>query len=140
MTTQAQKDDGIEGTWYNEHGSELTLEVLGDEELTGKFKSATGLGKGPHESSVAGFISGTLVSFVANFGKLDCLTAWTGHIVDEDGEPVLQTQWQMAVLLPHPRRAEELWRGTWVGSDVFRRQAHSQKLGGMPSHPLPEWP
>jgi hypothetical protein len=130
----------IVGSWFNQHGSELRIENIDEGRITGRFDSPTGLGQEAHPGRVSGFVSGTLVSIVADFGKFGSMTAWSGHLVNEDRELVLETQWQMAVLLPHPKRASDLWRGTWVGSDTFRRQRVSDDSPDwLPSHPVPDW-
>jgi hypothetical protein len=132
----------LAGTWHNQHGSELDLEIAPDGRISGTFRSATGLAKGARECPITGFASDDLIAFTANFGAYDSLTAWTGHIVVEAGETRIETQWQMAVALPKRAAADELWKGVWTGSDLFRRgPSRLEKLPAqMPSHPLPEWP
>ena len=133
----------IEGVWYNQHGSKLDLKASGTHELTGCFSSASGLAaKSDEPSPVRGFIAGDLVAFVCDFGKFGSLTTWTGHVVTEGEEPVIETQWQMAVALPSPHGSEELWRGLWTGWDAFHRTPPELKKAParIPSHPLPEWP
>ena len=135
--TSSQK---LVGTWYNEHGSELKLSVL-EGQISGTFTSAIGLHKGPHESLVTGYYAQDLLAFVADFGRFGSLTAWTGHVIEENGETLIDCQWQMTVALPSPGQAEELFRGTWVGSDVFRRSKPERRsVARVPSHPLPDWP
>jgi hypothetical protein len=129
----------LSGTWYNQHGSELVLEVGEDGKLTGSFRSGTGLAVGAGACQVVGFAAQDLVTFAANFGEYGSLTAWTGHLVTE-GEPTLHTMWHMTVLMPsrHPER--DLWKGVWTGSDVFRRTPQERTVGRVPSHPVPDWP
>lgn len=132
----------IQGIWFNEHGSLLDLRVSEQGDLTGTFRSATGLPKGTEDVSVTGFTSGHLVSFVANFGLHGSLTAWTGHVVGEGSDSLMELSWHMSVALPGRERVEELWRGVWTGTDVFRRQRPKPQPSPsrLPSHPLPEWP
>lgn len=135
--------DQIQGTWYNQHGSRLKLECSDSGQLHGTFASASGLAaKSVEPSEVTGFFSDRLVSFTCNFGRYQSLTAWTGHLVNEEDEPVLETQWQMVVGVPSPNAPDELWRGTWVGSDLFVREEKPPKPAParFPSHPLPDWP
>jgi hypothetical protein len=131
----------LAGTWHNQHGSKLVLEVGAGGRISGKMRSGTGLAKGGEDCEVTGFVAGDLVVFCANFGEFDSLTAWTGHLVEEDGEAQLVTQWQMAVTLP-ARGSAELWKGTWTGSDLFRRElsVDARPPLRMPSHPLRDWP
>lgn len=132
----------LAGTWHNQHGSELDLEISPDGKISGKFRSGTGLAKGARECDVIGFVGGDLITFCANFAEYDSLTAWAGHVVVESGETRLETQWQMSVALPARGAAEQLWKGTWTGCDVFRRGAAKTERtpDRIPSHPLPDWP
>jgi hypothetical protein len=131
----------IVGNWYNQHGSELRIEGTENGVIAGLFDSPRGLGAERHQGRVSGFVSGRLVSFVADFQGHRSLTAWSGHLVGEPGALALETQWQMAVVLPHPKRASDLWRGTWVGSDTFRRQrVADESPDWLPSHPIADWP
>lgn len=133
----------IEGVWYNQHGSKLELVTDEAGAIRGTFSSASGLAAKEYAGQpVSGFWSNALVAFACNFGKFGSLTAWTGHLVDEHGAPCIETQWQMAVTLPAPRHVDDLWRGTWTGSDVFRREPpESARISTtFPSHPLPDWP
>jgi hypothetical protein len=132
----------LAGTWHNQHGSELDLEISPEGRISGRFRSATGLAKGSAECPIAGFVSGDLLAFTANFGEFDSLTAWTGHIVVEASETRIETQWQMAIALPKRGAAKELWKGVWTGSDIFwRGPSRLEKFPEqMPSHPLPDWP
>ena len=131
----------LSGIWHNQHGSEVELAVAADGRITGKFRSSTGLAKGAHECDLVGFASGDLVSFCADFGEFDSLTAWVGHLVVDSDEQKIETQWQMTVALP-TRSSGEVWKGTWVGSDVFRpgRGSIEKKPPKLPSHPVPGWP
>jgi hypothetical protein len=132
----------LAGTWHNQHGSELDLEISPEARISGKFRSATGLARGAGGCEVTGYVAGDLLVFCANFGQFDSLTAWAGHVTVEGGEARLHMQWQLSVALPPRGSAEQLWKGVWAGSDLFRRgpatieKAPSQ----MPSHPIPDWP
>lgn len=133
--------DDISGIWHNQHGSTIRIEVTADGRISGAFKSGIGLAKDAGECKVSGFVSGNLVTFCADFGQFDSMTAWVGHIVNENGERRLDTQWQMSVALPR-RGSEEIWKGIWIGSDVFRPGLVHVEVNPtrLPSHPLPDWP
>jgi hypothetical protein len=135
-------EHAIDGLWYNQHGSRIDLLVSENGAVQGTFRSPVGLSKGKDEALVLGFTSGDLLSFVANFGKYASLTAWTGHLVEDAGDNVLEMQWQMTVAIPGRASRDDLWRGIWTGSDTFQRQnpAQSSLSRRMLSHPLPEWP
>jgi hypothetical protein len=109
----------IAGTWHNENGSELRLEVGPAGRLSGRFVPGVGFGAGePFE--VTGFATGHLVTFSVCFGKYDSLTSWVGHLIDDAGAPALKTLWQMSVEVPHADRKEQRWKGIWSGADEFR--------------------
>lgn len=131
----------ISGIWHNQHGSTIRIEVSPDGRILGTFKSGTGLAKHGDERRVLGFLSGDLITFCVDFGEFDSMTAWVGHIVVQDGERCLDTQWQMAVALPR-RESAERWKGIWTGTDVFRSGPVKVEaaLERLPSHPLPDWP
>jgi hypothetical protein len=122
-----------DGSWYNEHGSKMTLEIAPDGQLEGTFESALGLAAPGERFPVAGFASGDLVAFTVNFGKYLSLTSWVGYrAVEDDGDEVLRTTWQMAVS-PPAAKMDERWKGTWTGTNLFRRQPHAEKR--LPSRP-----
>jgi hypothetical protein len=126
----------IEGTWHNQHGSELDLAIDDEGLIRGIFRSAVGLSPG-QQCPVTGFATGDLLSFVAQFVHHDCLTAWVGHHVVEDGHESIETLWHMAGISPDAPGGKDLWRSVWSGADVFRRgPARAQTSeGSMPSHP-----
>jgi Avidin family len=132
----------LSGIWYNQHGSRLELEVS-EGALSGSFTSTVGFRRTKGESAkVLGFRSGNLVSFVANFEPHGSLTAWAGHVIGDGPESAMELQWQMTVALPGRESPDELWRGIWVGSDVFRRQLPmlAPDPRHIASHVFPDWP
>ena len=132
----------VSGTWYNQHGSVLTLEVDPRGRLSGEFRSHSGLAKPSDPCIVKGFVASQLISFIADFSQFDSLTSWTGHRVTEEEQEVIRACWHMAVMLPMKDRAEETWRGVWTGEDEFRRAPFKQRSGEgrLPSHPFLYWP
>jgi hypothetical protein len=139
---RAPIEHAVNGIWYNQHGSRIELVVTDTGAVQGTFRSPIGLSKGKDEARVLGFTSGNLISFVADFSKYASLTAWTGHIVGDGSESVMETQWQMTVAISGRASNEDLWRGIWTGADTFQRQNPAQLSTSrrMLSHPLPEWP
>jgi hypothetical protein len=136
----------VSGIWYNQHGSRVALNVSGGA-ITGSFASSVGLEKPGEEARVVGFVFGNLVSFVANFQPYGSLTAWTGHVTGAGEEDAMTLQWHMTVALPGKEDDNDLSRGVWTGSDVFRRQQPSRLAAPreVPSHPVadryfPDWP
>jgi len=125
----------IAGTWHNEHGSEIAVEVLPDGRITGQFHTAIGFGT--NESfPVTGFVANNIVVFSASFGKYGSLTSWVGHLVTE-GEPRMETLWQMAVEVPHAKHGDEIWKSIWSGADEFRRGPAPREPRNKGTPPIP---
>ncbi len=125
------------GTWYNQHGSSMELSVSEAGAVSGKFRSGVGLSHRDEQFDVTGFVAGEVISFVVDFSKYETLTTWTGHFVSEDGGPQIQAMWHMAVATP-PRHGRDLWKGTWTGADIFRREPvrRPDLMRRIPSHPV----
>lgn len=130
----------VSGTWYNQHGSELRLEVDSRGRLTGEFRSHSGLARAGDPCAVTGYATKDLIAFVVDFGRFDSLTAWTGHCVLEAGEQRIRACWHMSVEVPAKHPELELWKGTWTGEDEFRRAPFGVREWTGGSQPLPEWP
>ena len=130
----------VAGTWYNQHGSELRLEVDAEGRLKGEFRSRSGLARAGEPCAVTGFVKNDLIAFVVDFGRFDSLTAWTGHSVIEAGEPRIRACWHMSVQVPAKHPELDLWKGTWTGEDEFRREPFGIREWTGGSQPLPEWP
>jgi hypothetical protein len=91
-TTKATAAPNFGGTWINELNSSMTLHVQGAE-ISGTYTSAVSGGGGPVSGDLSGYVNGNLISFVVNWPS--SITAWVGHLVQEDGEDVIETLWQM---------------------------------------------
>jgi hypothetical protein len=127
----------LSGTWYNQHGSELRIQVDGEGRITGNFRSGVGFPEEEEEFPVAGFAENDLFGFTVSFRKYDSITSWTGHSGTEEGKEILSSLWHMSVgLLPGAAAEGQLWKGVWAGADVFRRE-RSERRGSraVPSHP-----
>jgi Avidin family len=126
----------IQGTWHNQHGSELDLSIDAEGLIRGHFRSAVGFSPG-RQSPVTGFATGDLLSFVTQFSNHDCVTAWVGHYRVQDGLECIETLWHMAGMSPDAPAGQDVWRSVWAGADVFHRGAAGAGSGGgrMPSHP-----
>lgn len=125
------------GTWYNQHGSSMELSVTEAGKVSGRFRSGVGLSQRDEHFDVTGFAAGEVIAFIVDFSKYETLTTWTGHLAVEGGAPEIQAMWHMAVATP-PRHGRDLWKGTWTGADVFRREPASRPefLRRIPSHPV----
>lgn len=134
----------LEGTWYNQLGSKMTLQVV-QGAVTGTYETAVGSASG--EYTVAGRTDtdndssrnvGFVVSWENGNGSSDSVTAWSGQLQEIDGQETLRTFW----LLTIETKPDTNWKSTLVGNDTFTRnppsEEHAQKAmrGGPCSHPL----
>jgi hypothetical protein len=136
---------GLEGVWYNELGSQMTLSVDGAV-ITGTYMTAVGDAQGQYplygaansNPSSFGQAVGWVVAWVNDSGDADSVTAWSGQYQQIDGGDTLTAMW----LLTSETPAAEDWASTQVGQDVFTRQlpapeAIARRLKvGHPSHPM----
>ena len=128
----------LSGTWYNQHGSELRIQVDGEGKINGSFRSGVGFPEAEEVFPVTGFTQNDLFGFTVSFGKYDSVTSWTGHSGVEDGKEILSGLWHMSVgLLPGAAAEGQLWKGVWAGADVFRRERIERRGSrAAPSHPM----
>lgn len=117
----------IEGTWYNELGSEmiLTLDKTDRRQINGTYEtfvSSCAKGKYPvtgrtdtdnDSAQNVGFV----VSWENENGSCDSVTTWSGELQLIDDEEILTTFW----LLTMETSPNANWKSTLVGKDVFRR-------------------
>jgi len=125
----------IEGTWYNQHGSRLELHADDEGHVDGWFHSGVGFDRPDERHRVEGCVRGDLISFHVDFGPHGTITAWTGHVGLDRGEPAIHTLWHMAVRGARSTGTTQ-WRGTWAGADTFHRQPAEAASARRPSHPV----
>jgi hypothetical protein len=110
----------LQGTWYNQLGSELTIEVDGQGTIRGTYRPGTGAVAGntypvtgsfdPHPTGKA-----TVVGFVVDWTEVHCVTVWSGQY--HHGDRAIRATWLMAT----ETDAADEWKSTFVGHDVFRQ-------------------
>jgi hypothetical protein len=100
--------------WRNQRGSTLVLNNPGSGALTGTFTTAVGCGAGVARP-IAGTTNGYAVSFTANFGTCQSITAWSGMLYTSSPMQI-QTLWYLTTAGP-PQ-----WNSIIAGSDTFTRQ------------------
>ena len=110
---------GFSGTWQNELGSTMTIAVSGTQ-VTGTYDSAVSGGGGPAKGDLAGYVNGSLISFVVEW-QVAAITAWVGHLVVENGNAAIETLWQMTTSTNNPEDPKELWDAVFAGADRFVR-------------------
>lgn len=115
----------LAGKWYNELGSMMELEVVGDT-ITGTFMPnvdevvggypLTGLtdSDASPDSQAVGFV---VAWHRGPEDNLHSVTAWSGQYQIINGKEVLTTQW----LLTREHIPEHNWSSTVVGHDTFTR-------------------
>jgi hypothetical protein len=134
----------LEGTWYNELGSEMNLQVAGIE-VTGTYQTAVGDAQGIYqlygatdsEPTTPNQAVGFVVAWENEFGSSHSATAWSGQWQLINGQETITTMW----LLTSETDPTQDWQSTLVGKDVFTRtqpsQAHIEKTARQSawSHP-----
>jgi Avidin family len=128
----------LDGDWYNELGSKMTLEVHG-QEIRGRYFTAVGDAEGIYHLSGRTNESNTILGFSVawqnSFGDSESATAWSGQYLSDEDE--ILTTW---LLTDQTDEADE-WKSTNIGQDVFQRQAPNKQtiqkavLLRAPSHP-----
>jgi hypothetical protein len=129
----------IDGTWYNELGSVLTISAQGST-VSGTYQTAVGNAKGIYP--LIGFINsdtdpavGWTVLWSNQYGDSNSLTVWAGQYYSEDN--VIVTMWLLRTEAPETQN----WAATQVGEDIFYpSQAQAQARGSVASLRAPAHP
>lgn len=134
----------LQGTWYNELGSEMNLTIK-DGLVTGTYHTAVGDASGLYPLAGRADITtdktpniGFVVSWENQYANAESVTAWSGQYQILNEEEVIITFW----LLTMETKPDLNWRSTLIGQDIFKRTKPTQeeinmKLGiGPVSHPL----
>ena len=119
---QATHSTSVAGTWRNQLGSTLNIEVDGQATLRGSFEPAVGSASGrPHP--LTGFFDprpfghSTVVGFAVDWTESHSVTVWSGTFDGRAG--TMTATWIMASETDSPGD----WNSKMLGHDVFRRQA-----------------
>jgi hypothetical protein len=130
----------IDGTWYNELGSTMTLEIDEPGELSGTY--ASGVGTSGQFDLVSSYDTAeNTLGFVVtwNNGAVDraSTTTWCGQYFDDAGYETLVTTW----LLCETTAETDTWQSTLVGQDQFARtqptadEIEAKRKLRAPAHP-----
>lgn len=119
----------IDGIWYNELGSEMTLSVDGMM-VTGTYQTTVGDAQGIYqlvgsvdtEPSNLGQAVGFVVAWVNDYGTANSVTTWSGQWQLIAGEETITTMWLLTAEVGSPSD----WNATLVGKDVFTRYQPAQ--------------
>jgi hypothetical protein len=111
---------GLAGTWYNELGSRMVIQVPKSGSLTGTYESGVGtagefalIGSYDTKSNTTGFV----VSWQNSTIDRSSTTAWCGQYFNNSGNEVILTTW----LLCEYTTEDDRWESTLVGQDEFYR-------------------
>jgi hypothetical protein len=129
----------LNGTWHNQHGSQVDLELDSEGRVHGMMTVGDGLARSK-AFPLVGFVRGDLIGFTVDFGRHGSVTSWTGHIYDEEGGPPrIEALWHMATLVPHPGKADERWKSVWTGADQFTPGAPPRDQPRQAPSPMIFW-
>ncbi len=130
----------IDGTYYNELGSMLTI-TSQNGSVSGTYQTAVGNARGIYD--LTGYVNddtdpavGWLVLWSNQYGDRNSLTCWAGQYYSEDDTIV--TMW----LLRSESAENQNWAATQVGEDVFYASQELAKTRGRvaalraPAHPV----
>ncbi|HEY4220626.1 MAG TPA: avidin/streptavidin family protein [Myxococcota bacterium] len=106
------------GTWKNERGSELKIDVVTAGQLTGHYRSAVGKVDGATWFPTVGFVQGDVVGFTVDFTSAGSVASWAGQLEGNQ----LKTQWHLSRDVPDAEEHEKLWSSILSGSDTFTRE------------------
>jgi hypothetical protein len=111
----------IDGDWYNELGSLLTITTSGNV-VSGTYQTAVGNAQGIYD--LAGLINddtdpvvGWVVLWSNQYGDSNSLTSWAGQYYSDGNPEVIITMW----LLRDETPENQDWAATQVGEDIFYR-------------------
>ncbi len=119
----------LNGTWYNELGSEMTIQTNGNT-ITGTYRTGTGSAYGTFNlvgltdtDNDASQAVGWIVVWQNQYTSLDSVTAWSGQYQVINGVPTIVTTW----LLTQETNPQNDWHSTLVGQDTFTPRQPSQE-------------
>ncbi len=113
----------VSGTWYNELGSQMVLQVNG-KNISGTYQTKVGDAHGIYD--LTGKIDtdndqstaiGWVVLWNNQYGSSDSVTTWSGQIQVVAGTDRIVTTW----LLTTETDKNDTWHSTLVGKDTFTR-------------------
>ena len=121
--------ENLNGTWYNELGSVMTIKANGNT-ISGTYQTEVG---DPHGIfNLIGLIDtdngssqavGWVVVWQNQHGNLDSVTTWSGQLQVINGIPTIVTTW----LLTQETNLNEDWHSTFVGQDTFTTVQKTQE-------------
>jgi hypothetical protein len=112
----------LEGTWSNQLGSYLTLEVDGMGGLRGTYRPGAGSVAGNTYPLAGSYdprpsANATVLGFVVDWTEVHSVTVWSGQYQSDD--VVIRATWLMAT----ETDVGDEWKSTYVGHDIFHRES-----------------
>lgn len=128
---QIENCGSLQGTWYNQLGSQLILVHLSDGTLEGEYRTSVEVeigDAGTSHSIVVGsapYLAGASFGFSVVWNGGQSTTVWTGQcVVCLGGHEKLLTTW---LLHSMSSNCHEKWKANRIGRDIFTR--YQQKPG-----------
>ena len=131
----------IDGVWYNELGSKMTVEATASGGLAGTYETKIGATCGQYplfgSADGAGRAVGWVVGWVNDFGDSGSATSWSGQHQNVGGYEHLAAMW----FLTQDSDPMTTWASTLSGKDFFTRTQPTPEdvalaiLHVSPSHP-----
>ncbi len=122
----------VEGTWYNELGSMMTIDIVTNGQFTGSYQTAvssSGCAQGsfPLVGQTDIDNGGQYIGFVVlwNNSEFNCKsgTAWSGQLQTINGIETITTFWLLTMeVIP-----SQEWASTLVGQDIFTQTQPKQE-------------
>lgn len=108
------------GTWHNQYGSELRLEVSTDGRIAGKFRTNVGRAEARDQwqetwFDVTGFVNNDLISFVINYHSIGTLSAVSGRLKQGDKGPRIEALGYTSFNF----EPQDHWRSTAVTTNIY---------------------
>jgi len=119
----------IEGTWYNELGSQMNISVSGAT-ISGTYWTAVGSASGAYavvgqfdtQPTAGGQAVGWTVVWTNASGSSHSVTTWSGQYQENQGQEEILAFW----LLTSEQLPQNDWAATNVGQDTFVRAPPTQ--------------
>lgn len=111
------------GTWHNQFGSEMQINVDSEGRISGKYHTAIGrneITKSDVWFDVTGVVNGDVISFVVSWGpKSGAISAWSGHYYPKGNAKGSVPQIRTLTHTSIPVSPQDLWKRTTAGADNF---------------------
>ena len=113
----------LQGTWYNELGSVLTIGNIQNGQFQLTYQTAVSAsncaqgifqGTGCLNTGESGTTIGIAVSWQNNISNCESVTTWSGYLTGDADDPIIVAFWLLTSANP-----ESSWASTLVGEDVF---------------------